>query len=74
MKGGVRLGYIRVNNGAVEDLVHIDVTVSAATTESKPMFQALRCGQYNNVVPPGEPLIMQSLLAALRKSIQLARP
>ena len=28
MKGGVHLGYIRVSDGAVEDLVHIDVIVS----------------------------------------------
>jgi hypothetical protein len=74
VKGGVRLGYIRVRDGAVEDLVHIDVIVNPATADSKAYFQASRNGQYKNKVPPGEPLIMQSLLAALQKSIKLARP
>jgi hypothetical protein len=59
----------------VEDLVHIDVLVIEASEEQpKAMFVALRNGQMKNSVPPGEPLIMQGLLAALKKSIQLARP
>lgn len=73
VKGGVRLGYIRVIDGAIEDLVHIDVIVNAATGDQQAYFQATRNGLYKDKVPPGEPLIMQSLLQALRKSIQLAR-
>ncbi|KAG0569814.1 hypothetical protein KC19_6G118300 [Ceratodon purpureus] len=73
VKGGVRLGYIRINEGAIEDLVHIDVTVNAAEGDQKAYFQATRNGQFKDKVPPGEPLIMQSLLQALRKSIQIAR-
>jgi len=73
VKGGVRLGYIRLNDGAIEDLVHIDVTVHAAEGDQKAYFQATRNGQYKDKVPPAEPLIMQSLLQALRKSIQIAR-
>lgn len=73
VKGGVRLGYIRINEGVIEDLVHIDVIVNAAEGDQKPYFQATRNGQFKDKVPPAEPLIMQSLLQALKKSIQLAR-
>ncbi|KAH9573807.1 hypothetical protein CY35_01G020500 [Sphagnum magellanicum] len=73
VEGGVRLGYISLNNGVIENLVHIDVIVSPAEGDSNAMFQALRNGRYKDKVPPGEPVIMQSLLQALRQSIQIAR-
>lgn len=71
--GGVRIGYIKVINGAVEDLVHIDCLVSPATPNSDAMFRAVRSGRLKDLVPPGEPIIMQSLLQALRKSIELSK-
>lgn len=73
VKGGVRLGYIRIKDGTIEDLVHIDVLVNPAEGDQKPYFQASRNGQHKDKVPPGEPLIMQSLLQALRKAIKIAR-
>eukprot|EP01018_Ginkgo_biloba_P020086 Gb_39401 [translate_table: standard] len=73
VKGGIRLGFVRVNEGKVEDLVHIDCLVSPSTEGSSATFRALRNGQLKNETPPGEPIIMQSLLQALRKSIDLAR-
>lgn len=73
VKGGVRLGFIRIKDGAIEDLVHIDVIVNPAAGDQKAYFQASRNGQYKDKVPPAEPLIMQSLLQALRKAILLAR-
>eukprot|EP00250_Pteridium_aquilinum_P006136 c16110_g1_i1 orf=73-636(+) len=73
IEGGVRLGYIRLVNGVIEDLAHIDCVVySGSTKESSAMFRAVRCGRYKNEVPPGEPIIMQSLLQALKKSIELS--
>ncbi len=73
VEGGVRLGYISLNNGVIENLVHIDVIISSAEGDSNAMFQALRNGRYKDKVPPGEPVIMQSLLQVLRQSIQIAR-
>lgn len=74
VEGGVRLGYIRVVDGKMEDLVHIDVLVTPPSDEQpKAMFRAIRNGPMKNSVPPGEPAIMQSLLAALKISIPLAR-
>lgn len=72
ISGGIRLGYIKVTDGAIEELVHIDCLVSQATTDSNPMFRAVRSGRFKDQVPPGEPAIMQSLLQALRKSIELS--
>lgn len=72
VNGGVRLGFIRVNEGKVEDLVHIDCRVFPATEGSTAMFRALRNGKLKNETPPGESAIMQRLLPALKKSINLA--
>ncbi|XP_057857834.2 uncharacterized protein LOC131066941 isoform X2 [Cryptomeria japonica] len=72
VKGGVRLGFIRVNEGKVEDLVHIDCLIFPATEGSPAMFRALRDGKLKNETPPGESSIMQRLLPALKKSINLA--
>lgn len=71
--GGVRLGYIRLMDGAIEDLAHIDCVVYPGTRDSSAMFRAVRNGRLKNEVPPGEPVIMQSLLQALKKSIELSR-
>lgn len=73
IEGGVRLGYIRLVNGAIEDLAHIDCVVYPGTKDSSAMFRAVRSGRLKNEVPPGEPIIMQSLLQALKKSIELSR-
>ncbi|KAH9307735.1 hypothetical protein KI387_035646 [Taxus chinensis] len=72
VKGGVRLGFVTINEGKVEDLVHIDCLVFPATEGSSAMFRALRDGRLKNETPPGEAAIMQRLLPALRKSIDLA--
>lgn len=73
IEDGVRLGYIRVVEGKLEDLVHIDILLTPASDEQpKAMFRAIRNGQYKDSVPPGEPDIMQRLLAALKISIPLA--
>ncbi|EFJ12351.1 hypothetical protein SELMODRAFT_425464 [Selaginella moellendorffii] len=75
VKNGVRLAYIRINEGVVEDLVYIDVLVLPPSSEStQPFFLAQRSGKLKNSVPPGEPAIMQSLLQALKKSVQIATP
>lgn len=73
IQGGVRLGYIRLVNGEIDDLAHIDCVVYPGTKDSNAMFRAVRGGRLKNEVPPGEPLIMQGLLKALKKSIELAR-
>lgn len=73
VEGGVRLGYVALNDGVVENLLHIDVTVSPGVGGGKPTFQAVRSGRYKTRVPPGEQTIMQSLLQALRKAVDLAR-
>ncbi|KAJ7534753.1 hypothetical protein O6H91_12G002400 [Diphasiastrum complanatum] len=70
---GVRLGYIKVTAGVIESLVHIDILVLPATANSQAMFRAVRNGRLKDMVPPGEPVIMQSLLQALKTSIDLAR-
>ncbi|KAI5057455.1 hypothetical protein GOP47_0027470 [Adiantum capillus-veneris] len=73
IKGGVRLGYIRLVDGAIEDLAHIDCCVFPGTKDSSAMFRAVRSGRFKDQVPPGEALIMQSLLQSLKMSIQLAK-
>lgn len=73
IEGGVRLGYIRLVDGAVEDLAHIDCVVFSGSTGGSPMFRAVRSGRLKDQVPPGEPLIMQSLLQSLKKSIALSQ-
>ncbi|MCO5607644.1 hypothetical protein L7F22_061842 [Adiantum nelumboides] len=73
IEGGVRIGYIRLVDGAIEDLAHIDCCVYPGTKDSRPMFRALRSGRLKDQVPPGEALIMQSLLQSLKKSVELAK-
>lgn len=73
VKGGIRLGFVKINEGKVENLVHIDCLVFPAVEGSSAVFRALRNGPLKNQTPPGEPMIMQSLLQALKKSIDLSR-
>ncbi|KAK3405767.1 hypothetical protein EUGRSUZ_K02566 [Eucalyptus grandis] len=71
--GGARLGFITIGDGQTEVLVYIDCLVSPPADGSAPIFQAIRNGQLKDQAPPGEPRIMRSLLAALKKSVEIAR-
>ncbi|KAF8006864.1 hypothetical protein BT93_K1001 [Corymbia citriodora subsp. variegata] len=71
--GGARLGFITIGDGQTEVLVYIDCLVSPPTDGSVPIFRAIRNGQMKDQAPPGEPRIMRSLLAALKKSVEIAR-
>ncbi|XP_058079888.1 uncharacterized protein LOC131228074 [Magnolia sinica] len=73
IKGGVRLGFIKVEDGMTEVCVYIDCLVFAETKESGPFFQAVRNGPLKDQPPPGEPRIMRSLLQALKMSAEIAR-
>jgi hypothetical protein len=71
---GVRLAFIRVQEGDISEVFHIDVLVTPkAEGERRPMFRALRDGPYKNTKAPFEPQVMSSLLAALKKSVPLSR-
>lgn len=71
--GGARLGFITIGDGKTEVLVYIDCLVFPPTDGSVPIFRATRNGQLKDQPPPGEPRIMRSLLAALKKSVEIAR-
>lgn len=73
ISGGVRLGFITIDDGKTEVLVYIDCQVLPPTDGSIPMFQATRNGPLKDQPPPGEPRIMRSLLGALKKSVEIAR-
>ncbi|BBM98576.1 hypothetical protein MPTK1_1g14530 [Marchantia polymorpha subsp. ruderalis] len=74
IEGGVRLGYVRVVDAKCEDVVHIDVVVfPAGDDQPKAMFRALRNGLMKDQTPPAEPLIMQSLLQALKTAVARSR-
>ncbi|KAG8054656.1 hypothetical protein GUJ93_ZPchr0001g30534 [Zizania palustris] len=73
VEGGVRLGFMAVDDGAAQVLVYIDCTVSPATAASGPVFRAIRNGPMKDKEPPGEPRIMRSLLQALQRSVQIAQ-
>ncbi|XP_035817266.1 uncharacterized protein [Zea mays] len=73
VEGGIRLGFVAVEDGATRTLVYIDCLVSPAPDGSGPVFRAIRNGPMKDKEPPGEPRIMRSLLQALEKSIQIAR-
>lgn len=73
VEGGIRLGFIAVEDGATQTLVYIDCLVSQAPDGTGLVFQAIRNGPMKDKEPPGEPRIMRSLLEALQKSIQIAR-
>ncbi|KAL5221942.1 hypothetical protein ABZP36_026655 [Zizania latifolia] len=73
VEGGVRLGFMAVEDGVTQVLVYIDCVVSPATAASGPVFRAIRNGPMKDKEPPGEPRIMRSLLQALQKSVQIAQ-
>lgn len=73
VEGGIRLGFIAVDDGATQTMVYIDCLVSPATDGSGPVFRAIRNGPMKDKEPPGEPRIMRSLLQALQRSIQIAQ-
>ncbi|OAY65953.1 hypothetical protein ACMD2_23720 [Ananas comosus] len=73
VQGGVRLGFIKVDDGKTEVQVYIDCLVFPATESSGPIFQAVRNGPLKDQVPPGEPRIMRSLLQALQTSVEIAK-
>ncbi|EAY76578.1 hypothetical protein OsI_04525 [Oryza sativa Indica Group] len=73
VEGGVRLGFMAVDDGVTQVLVYIDCLVSPATAASGPVFRAIRNGPMKDQEPPGEPRIMRSLLEALQKCIQYAQ-
>eukprot|EP00262_Sarcandra_glabra_P017012 TRINITY_DN568_c0_g1_i1.p1 TRINITY_DN568_c0_g1~~TRINITY_DN568_c0_g1_i1.p1 ORF type:complete len:191 (-),score=17.35 TRINITY_DN568_c0_g1_i1:66-638(-) len=73
VKGGVRLGFISVDDGKTEVLVYIDCLVFPATKDSSMIFRAVRNGQLKDQPAPGEPRIMRSLLQALQKSVEIAK-
>ncbi|XP_020080357.1 uncharacterized protein LOC109703946 isoform X2 [Ananas comosus] len=73
VQGGVRLGFIKVDDGKTEVQVYIDCLVFPATESSGPIFQAVRKGPLKDQVPPGEPRIMRSLLQALQTSVEIAK-
>lgn len=70
--GGVRLGFVTIRDGKTEVPVHIDCLVYPPTA-GVPFFRAIRNGALKEKSPPGEPRIMKSLLAALKKSVEIAR-
>lgn len=72
IKGGVRLGFITIGDGVTEVPVYIDCLVFPAVAGSTPFFRAVRDGPKKDQSPPGEPRIMKSLLAALKKSVEIA--
>uniref|UniRef100_A0A6N2MQ01 DUF7148 domain-containing protein n=1 Tax=Salix viminalis TaxID=40686 RepID=A0A6N2MQ01_SALVM len=72
ISGGARLGFITIEDGKTEVLVYIDCLVFPATSDSGPIFRAVRNGPLKDAPPPGEPRIMRSLLQALQKSVQIA--
>ncbi|CAI9287874.1 unnamed protein product [Lactuca saligna] len=72
IEGGVRLGFITIGDGVTEVPVYIDCVVIPASGGSTPVFRAIREGPMKDRSPPGEPRIMKSLLAALKKSVELA--
>ncbi|KAJ7976153.1 Plant organelle RNA recognition domain [Quillaja saponaria] len=73
VSGGARLGFITIGDGETEVLVYIDCLVFPATSNSGPVFRAIRNGHLKDKSPPGEPRIMRSLLQALKKSVEIAR-
>ncbi|KAL8152941.1 hypothetical protein V2J09_010701 [Rumex salicifolius] len=75
IQGGVRLGFVTMGDGGeVEIVAYIDCLVFPGSEgDSGPVFRAVRNGAKKDQPPPGEPRIMKSLLAALRKSVEIAR-
>uniref|UniRef100_A0A803L2Y1 DUF7148 domain-containing protein n=1 Tax=Chenopodium quinoa TaxID=63459 RepID=A0A803L2Y1_CHEQI len=74
IEGGVRLGFVEIDDGKTQVRVYIDCQVITGSNDSGPLtFRATRKGALKNKVPLGEPRIMKSLLAALKTSVEIAR-
>lgn len=73
IQGGVRLGFVTMGDVETEVLAYIDCLVFPGSGDSGPIFRAIRNGAKKDQAPPGEPRIMKSLLAALKKSVEIAR-
>ncbi|KNA07754.1 hypothetical protein SOVF_169070 [Spinacia oleracea] len=74
IEGGVRLGFVEIDDGKTETKVYIDCQVVRGSNNSgAPVFVATRKGLLKNKVPLGEPRIIKSLLAALKTSVEIAR-
>lgn len=74
IEGGVRLGFVEIDDGKTQVRVYIDCQVITGSNNSDPpIFRATRKGVLKNKVPLGEPRIMKSLLAALKTSVEIAR-
>ncbi|KAL9256409.1 hypothetical protein AKJ16_DCAP09018 [Drosera capensis] len=73
IEGGVRLGFVTIEDGLARVSVHMDCVVIPGTGTSAPIFRAVRNGIKKDKVPAGEPRIMKSLLAALRTSVEIAK-
>lgn len=74
IEGGVRLGFVSIDDGKATVEVYIDCMVIPGSNGSDGhLFRAIRKGVQKEKVPPGEPRIMKSLLAALKTSAELAR-
>ncbi|CAM8888720.1 unnamed protein product [Rhodiola kirilowii] len=71
--GGARLGFIEIEDGGkTRVLVYIDCLVFPSVDGFAPIFRAIRNGQDKNKVAPGEKRIMESLLAALKKCVEIS--
>ncbi|KAH9617410.1 hypothetical protein KSS87_001861 [Heliosperma pusillum] len=74
IEGGVNIGFVEIDDGKTEVSVYINcLVVPGSNASESPKFIATRKGALRNKVPPGEPRIMKSLLAALQKSVEIAR-
>ncbi|XP_074311817.1 uncharacterized protein LOC141647503 [Silene latifolia] len=74
IEGGVNIGFVEIDDGKTDVPVYIKCVVIPGSNASEgPKFIATRKGALRNKVPPGEPRIMKSLLAALQKSVEIAR-
>ncbi|KAJ6361854.1 hypothetical protein OIU78_002296 [Salix suchowensis] len=52
ISGGARLGFITIEDGKTEVLVYIDCLVFPATSDSGPIFRAVRNGPLKDAPPP----------------------
>lgn len=71
--GGVRLGFSVIEDEITDVPVHIDCLVYPPTDGVIPVYRAVRNGPKKDQTAPGEQRIMKSLLAALKKSVEIAR-
>uniref|UniRef100_A0A7N0RGA6 DUF7148 domain-containing protein n=1 Tax=Kalanchoe fedtschenkoi TaxID=63787 RepID=A0A7N0RGA6_KALFE len=71
--GGARLGFITIEDGGRTQVsVYIDCLVFPSVDGFAPMFRAIRNGEAKDKVAPGEKRIMESLLSALKKCVEIS--